>query len=122
MFVAKYPDWVAGITFGDGRTAWFDGAKDFFKFLQHPERYGQPGAAAQVDRVWVTDYYAVTLVDARQAWYVQGSDVYGPMGVELVPFERREDAEEFKKDHRGTAILRFPEVGEDTIRQLQDPG
>ena len=33
MFVARYPDWVAGIRFQDGSRALFDGAKDLFKLL-----------------------------------------------------------------------------------------
>jgi nitrous oxide reductase accessory protein NosL len=119
MFVARYPDWVAGAVMADGTTRWFDGAKDLFKWLLHPERYGPAAAAAGVQRLVVTDYYAVTPVDAREAFYVLGSDVLGPMGTELVPFARREDAEEFRKDHHGTAILRFAEVTDATIRVLQ---
>lgn len=119
MFVAKYPDWVAGVVFRDGTTAHFDGAKDLFKFLLHPERYGTGRTPGDVERIYVTDYYAVTPVDARAALYVLGSDVYGPMGTELVPFEKRADAEEFLKDHKGTAILRFQDVGDATIRTLQ---
>ena len=119
MFVAKYPDWVAGVVFRDGTVAHFDGAKDLFKFLLHPERYGDKRTAADVASVFVTDYYAVAPLDARQAFFVLGSDVFGPMGTELVPFERRPDAEEFLKDHKGTAILRFQDVGDEVIRKLQ---
>ena len=32
MFVAKYPDWVGEIIFKDGSAAFFDGAKDLFKY------------------------------------------------------------------------------------------
>jgi len=28
------------------------------------------------------------------------SDVYGPMGRELIPFEKMKDAEEFMTDHK----------------------
>jgi len=121
MFVARYPDWVAGVVFRDGTAAYFDGAKDLFKFLLHPERHGNGRKAAEVATVFVTDYYAVTQVDAHAAFFVLGSDVYGPMGTELVPFEKRADAEEFQKDHKGTAILRFQDVGDPTIRTLQAP-
>jgi nitrous oxide reductase accessory protein NosL len=110
---------VAGVVFRDGSTAYFDGAKDLFKFLLHPERYGPARTHGDAARLFVTDYYAVTQVDAREAFFVLGSDVYGPMGTELVPFERRADAEEFLKDHKGTAILRFGDVGDATIRTLQ---
>jgi len=121
MFVARYPDWVAGVVFRDGTAAYFDGAKDLFKFLLHPERHGHGRTAAEVATIFVTDYYAVAQVDARQAFFVLGSDVFGPMGTELVPFEKRADAEEFLKDHKGTAILRFQDVGDPTIRTLQAP-
>jgi copper chaperone NosL len=30
MFVSKYPDWVATVTFKDSTVLFFDGAKDFF--------------------------------------------------------------------------------------------
>lgn len=122
MFVAKYPDWVAGVVFTDGRTAWFDGSKDLFKFLLKPERYDPARRADQVARVFVTDYYAVTRVDAHQAFFVIGSDVFGPMGTELVPFATEAAAREFLADHKGKAILRFAEVDAAVIKQLQDPG
>ncbi len=122
MFVAKYPDWVAGVVFTDGRTAWFDGSKDLFKFLLKPERYDPARRADQVARIFVTDYYAVTRVDAHQAYFVIGSDVFGPMGTELVPFATEAAAREFLADHKGKAILRFAEVDAATIKQLQDPG
>jgi nitrous oxide reductase accessory protein NosL len=121
MFVAKYPDWVAGVAFKDRSAAWFDGAKDLFKFLLKPERYAPSRRAADVARVWVTDYYGLAPVDAREAWFVIGSDVYGPMGTELIPFAREADAREFQADHRGTGLLRFGDVGPATLRQLQEP-
>jgi nitrous oxide reductase accessory protein NosL len=52
----------------------------------------------------------VQRIEARQAYYVIGSDVLGPMGHELIPLENQADAEEFLHDHGGTRILRFKEV------------
>lgn len=121
MFVAKYPDWVAGVVFKDGQVAWFDGVKDLFKFLLKPERYGPRRATGDVARVLVTDYYGLRLLDAREAWFVIGSDVFGPMGTELIPFALEADAREFMADHKGTGLLRFGDVGPATLRQLQEP-
>ncbi len=121
MFVSRYPDWAAAIAFKDGAVAWFDGAKDLFEFLLKPERYATARRAADVDRITVTDYYALTPVDARAAWFVVGSDVFGPMGTELVPFAREADAREFLADHAGSGLLRFGEVGPATLRKLQEP-
>ena len=49
--------------------------------------------------VGVTEYYGVTRIDARTAWYVIGSDMLGPMGHELVPLAIQAEAEGFLKDH-----------------------
>jgi nitrous oxide reductase accessory protein NosL len=118
MFVAKYPDWVAEVRMRDGTVAVFDGAKDLFKFLLDVARYQPSRSRADVQRVFVTDYYAVRPFDARAAYFVVGSDVYGPMGHELVPFERLADAEEFLRDHRGRAILRFGDVDGGVVEGL----
>ena len=42
MFVYKYPDWVGEIIFNDGSTAFFDGAKDLFKYYFDLKKYN-PG-------------------------------------------------------------------------------
>ncbi len=118
MFVARYPDWVASAELADGTRLVFDGAKDLFRFVLDPGRWLPARSRRDVKTITVTDYYALAPVDARSAVYVLGSDVFGPMGRELVPFARRADAEEFLKDHRGTRILAFDEVTADVVRSL----
>lgn len=118
MFVAKYPDFVAEVVFRDGSYSVFDGAKDLFKYLAAMERYTPGRRQADIVSVYVTDYYTVTLVDGRAAYYVIGSDVLGPMGRELIPFENEADAREFMKDHRGKAILRFGDVTPGILKGL----
>lgn len=118
MFVARYPDWVAGLRFADGSHAVFDGAKDLFRFWLEPARYLPGRTRADVVRMFVTDYYAVTPVDARAAWYVVGSDVTGPMGHELVPFASEAAAREFLRDHHGRRVLRFDEVTPELLKEL----
>jgi copper chaperone NosL len=110
MFVAPYASWAAQIVFRDGARLSFDGAKDLFKYLFDMKKYGGKRSETEVEAVYVTDYYDVRAVDAKQAFYVIGSDVYGPMGKELIPFEREADAGVFLQDHRGKRILRYPEV------------
>jgi nitrous oxide reductase accessory protein NosL len=118
MFVAKYPDWVAHAELGDGTRLVFDGAKDLFKFVLEPAKFLPSRTRADVKAIFVTDYYALAPVEARAALFVLGSDVFGPMGRELVPFARRADAEEFLRDHHGTRVLSFDEVTADVVRAL----
>ncbi len=111
MFVAGYPNWLAAVELEDGVTLFFDGPKDMFRFLHDPEKYG----ADDVDdddivAVWVTDYYTTRPIDGRTALFVVGSDVTGPMGAELVPLATREDADGFRADHGGDAVLAFDDV------------
>ncbi len=118
MFVARYPEWVAGARFADGSHAVFDGAKDLFKFWFAVETYAPRRTRADVRELFVTDYYAVRQIDARAAWYVEGSDVTGPMGRELVPFETNDAAREFMRDHHGKRLLRFDDVTPALLKEL----
>jgi len=118
MFVAKYPDWLATLVFKDGTFRYFDGPKDLFKFLLDLKQYAPGRGQSDIDRFFVNDYYAVRQIDGREAFYVLGSDVYGPMGKELIPFAVETDARGFLKDHGGRSILRYHEVTPAVLKQL----
>ena len=118
MFVAKYPDWLAQVRFKDQKTVFFDGAKDFFKYYFKIKSYHPGRSAADIGAVYVTDYYTVRFIDAAAAFFVAGSDVYGPMGRELIGFSSAENATEFMRDHRGREILRFDAVSPELLRSL----
>jgi copper chaperone NosL len=118
MFVAPFPNWIAVVAFKDGSHSFFDGPKDLFKYLKDQKQYDPTHKAGHVGSIFVTDYYAVSLIDARAAWYVAGSDVAGPMGNELVPLATESDARSFLKDHKGKKILRFPDITPEVIKGL----
>ena len=121
MFVAKYPDFLTKIIFTDGTYAVFDGAKDMFKYYFNIKKYNAAKELSDIASITVTDYYEMSSIDGRQAWFVIGSDVYGPMGQELMPFAAEADAQGFMKDHSGKKILRFEEVTPDVIKGLDAP-
>jgi copper chaperone NosL len=118
MFVAKYPDFLAQVIFTDGTYALFDGVKDMFKYYFNIKKYDASRDLSGIAFIYVTDYYEMTPIDGRKAWYVLGSDVYGPMGRELIPFEKEADAKEFMKDHAGKRLISFDEVTPDLIKGL----
>lgn len=118
MFVAKYPDFLTQVIFRDGSHAFFDGAKDMFKYYFNLKKYQASKNPSDIAFIHVTDYYGVTPIDGRKAWYVAGSDVFGPMGRELIPFAKKSDATEFMKDHAGKKLLRFDEVTPGVIKGL----
>ena len=118
MFVYKYPDFTAQVIFQDGTVYYFDGTKDMFKYIFSPHKYTPDKKDYGIISIYVTEYYRVTPLDALKAFYVTGSDVYGPMGRELIPFEKKADAEEFLQDHRGKAIFRYQDITPSIIKGL----
>lgn len=118
MFVAKYPDFAAQVQFRNGSALHFDGPKDLFKYYQNISRYSPGRKQGDIAAILVTSYYSLSLIDAQTAWYVTGSDVYGPMGRELIPFEKEAEAREFQKDHKGKALLRFREITPAVVKGL----
>jgi copper chaperone NosL len=118
MFVAKYPDFAAQIQFRDGKVAFFDGPKDLFTYYQGLARYNPGKKQSDVTAVIVTSYYSLTPVDGRTAWYVIGSDVFGPMGKELVPFATEKEARGFQRDHKGKRVLRFSDITPAVVKEL----
>jgi copper chaperone NosL len=118
MFVAKYPDFIAEIIFKDGSQAFFDGAKDMFHYYFNLSKYNPSQKREDIKSLFVTDYYDLESTDGFKAFYVIGSNVTGPMGRELIPFEKEEEAKEFMKDHLGNQILRFEQVTHEMVKSL----
>ena len=119
MFVSKYPNWLARMHYDSpDKTEFFDGVKDMMAFYFTPQKYG--GVSREAIRgIYVKDYYSLKWLAAKEAFYVIGSDVYGPMGHELIPFGSREAAESFSRDHHGKNILAFDEITPDLIESLR---
>ena len=118
MFVAKYPDFLAQILFKDGSSVFFDGTKDMFKYYFNLKKFQPSKNPSDIDSIYVTNYYDLTLTDGLSACFVLGSDIYGPMGRELIPFKKEADAKEFTKDHQGKSVLKFDEITYDMVRSL----
>ena len=118
MFVAKHSGFLAQIIFADGSYALFDGTKDMFKYFFNLEKYNTAKKSADIAFIYVMDYYGMTPVDGRTAWYVIGSDVFGPMGRELIPFAKETDALDFMKDHAGEKAIPFTAVTPEMLKGL----
>ena len=118
MLVAKYVNWIAVVEDKAGKALFFDGPKDMLKYVFDVAKYRFGRSASGITRIWVTEFYGLTRIDARKACYVAGSDVLGPMGHELVPLATRAEAEEFLKDHKGRRIYAFDEIPRDLPGKL----
>jgi copper chaperone NosL len=119
MLVAKYPDWNGTIVYRDGTTAYFDGPKDLLNFYLNPRKYEPAKKHGDIASITVKDYYSLAIIDARQAYFVVGSNVLGPMGKELIPFAKKSDADGFRADHLGRKQLRFSEVTLELLKSFE---
>ena len=118
MFVAKYDNWVVQMRLGDNKVMFFDGVKDMLVFYFDPQQYSSV-RHEDIKEIWVKDYYSLGWLDGRGALYVIGSDVYGPMGKEFIPFSSREAADNFLQDHQGKKILTFDEITDELVQSLR---
>lgn len=118
MFVAKYDVWITQLRLNGGTLNSFDGVKDMMAYYFSPRQYGAK-EDVKISELWVKDYYSLKWLDAREAFYVQGSDVYGPMGHEFIPFSSKAAAETFMKDHHGKKLLTFDEITAETVEAMR---
>jgi len=115
MFVTKYPKWVSIIKI-EKNTHYFDGVKDMMKYYIFDADF--PYDRSKITEIKVTDFYTLQEINAKEAFYILGSDVFGPMGDELIPFETEEGAKNFMKDHSAEKIIRFQEINPKLIMAL----
>jgi len=115
MFVSKYPKWAAQIKTKDGHNHYFDGVKDMMKFYFEPSKYGHNHTKDELNDISVTDYYSLESINGKDAYFVIGSNVYGPMGEELIPFKNESQAKKFMEDHFGKKVLKFEELKKEML-------
>jgi len=125
MFTYKYPRWASQIFFVHNDHTHhlsFDGVKDMMKFYFEPRKWGKYEYvnAKSITKIIVTDYYSQKAIDAKSAFYVISSDIYGPMGHELIPFGSIEDAKSFQSDHKGREIVKFEAINEAMVYKLDE--
>ena len=68
--------------------------------------------------MYVSDYYTLEAIPAKEAFYVLDSDVFGPMGRELIPFKSEKSARTFMVEHHGKAMVKFNEITDKMVMAL----
>lgn len=124
MYVSKYPQWITQLIYkhkNHEHKFSFAGVKDMMKFYLNPKKWGDfPVSIKQIKEVKVTDYNSQKPIDGKKAFYVLGSNVFGPMKKELIPFKSFEEAETFKKENKGTKIVKLDEILEVALYKLDE--
>lgn len=115
MLLADYPGSKAQIHYAQGEPEFFCDTVEMFSLYLKPEQ------AKRIAALYVQDMGAThgqaskaDWIDARQAFYVQGSSQQGSMGATLVPFGQRAQADAFAQRFGGK-VLAFAEVKADMV-------
>lgn len=112
MYPARYPKNKCQLQTADGAVVHFCCTQCLFEFLANPAKYEHAGVQAKL--IWVIDFDNGQWIYAKNAFYVLGSGVRGPMGKEAFPFVSAEIAKRFIAAHSGE-LARFNSV---TIEQI----
>jgi nitrous oxide reductase accessory protein NosL len=107
MVPARYPKFNAQLIMADKKRFHFCSTQCLFLFLQEPGKYGV--ATAEVGDVWLHDQVSGRYIFAKNAYYVVGSKVHGPMGPEAIAFDLKSEAADFAKTNNGQ-VLKFEKV------------
>lgn len=107
MIPARYPKFNAQLVTTDKKRFHFCSSQCLFLFLQEPGKYG--AATAEVGDVWLHDQVSGRYIFAKNAYYVVGSKVHGPMGPEAIGFDLKSEAADFAKANGGQ-VLKFEKV------------
>ncbi len=113
-------DGPKGQLFLDGMIAplWFSQVRDGLAYLKSPEQEGVVLVLYVNDMGRAISYSEPggdNWIDAREAFYVVGSDAIGGMGApEMVPFGDPAKAEEFAATHGGT-IMKLDEISAESV-------
>jgi len=119
MFVNKYPKWAAGFVFQSGARYVHCCPKCMVHNLRNVPKY-QPGETREnIRRIWVTEYYTTKPMDAREVFFVVGTSLVGPMGLDLIPVGSARTAESLEKDYHGQFILRLDEITPDILEKVR---
>lgn len=118
--VYKEPHWVSKIELQNGKKIFFSSPKSMFEFYFQPGKWFDVGVKSEKDfkDILVTDFKTLKPVKAKGAFYIYGTNVTGPAGDDLIPFDSYAAAEEFSAKHNGKRILSFKEVSDALIRLI----
>ncbi|WP_239062010.1 nitrous oxide reductase accessory protein NosL [Ideonella livida] len=107
MFPARHPRWAAQVVFGDGAAHFLDSPVSLFLYLQDVGRYATGRQRAEIAALYVTDQDSGTWLDARQAWYLHGSTLRGPMRTADLPAFATEGGARATATRQGGVLLGF---------------
>jgi nitrous oxide reductase accessory protein NosL len=115
----KYPKWICEADQKSGKRVFFSSVKSMMSvYLHQPYFIKHKVLDSNITKLYVQDYLNGRKVDAKKAKYLFGSNVIGPHGDDLIPFESDTNAKLFMLKNGGAKILPFSKISKGLIRYL----
>ncbi|MCP4370455.1 MAG: hypothetical protein GY797_20440 [Deltaproteobacteria bacterium] len=108
MYPARYPEFNCQIVFEDGSYEAFDSAIGLLVYQLFPDNTGIQ--LKPIAKMYFKDYLKESWLEAGKTFFVTGSEIMGPMGVEFLPVDSEQAAKELKKHEKGKDIIHFKKI------------
>ncbi len=105
MYPARYPKFNCQIVFKDGSYEAFDSTIGLLVYLHFPDKIGLK--LKPVAGVYFKDYLKGGWLEADSAFFVTGSEIRGPMGIQFLPVDGEQAADNLKKQAHGKDVVHF---------------
>lgn len=105
MYPARYPKFNCQIVFKDGSYEAFDSAIGLLVYLHFPDKTGIK--LKPVTGVYFKDYLKGGWFEADKTFFVTGSEIRGPMGIQFLPVDSEQVAVNLKKQAHGKDVVHF---------------
>ncbi len=105
MYPARYPRFNCQIVFEDGSYEAFDSTIGLLVYLHFPDKTGIK--LKSVAEIYFKNYLKEGWLEADKAFFVTGSEIRGPMGIQFLPVDSEQAANQIKKQANGKDIIQF---------------
>ena len=86
-------------------------------FKYNMSKFDTAHSKDDIAEIWVKDFKSGDWIDAASAVFIVGSNEMGPMGKELIPFQKQDDAEAFQKE-KGGQVTGYDAITMSTLKPL----
>jgi nitrous oxide reductase accessory protein NosL len=108
MYPARYPKFNCQIIFKDGSYEAFDSTIGLLVYLHFPDKTGK--TLKPVTGIYFKDYLKGGWLEADKTFFVIGSEIRGPMGIQFLPVDSEQAAADLKNQAQGKDIVHFIKV------------
>ncbi len=118
MIPARYPQFHCQLVLKNGDYVAFDSATGLLTYLLFPDKTGmEPG---KVSQVYFKDYVTEAWIPSDQTYFVVGSEIMGPMGIEFLAVDSEENALAVKRQEKGELIIQYQQIDRQFMLQAAE--